>query len=119
MPSLPEGAFELFVTHLKRVFQFTDTRAKEAVNYFKHKVERAAFELMLSTISVANKIGVYMRLLNSPDHVILVYPYIAFMVGDEPGLKRMLSMKEGGNTKHFCIHCLYHNGGGFTILPYM
>jgi hypothetical protein len=58
---------------------------------------------------IIRALGVYLRLLNLPNHAILVHPYVVGVVGDEPGIKEMIGFRTGGCT-FFCTQCLFRNG---------
>jgi len=105
---IPKLSFseEELINHLVEVAGMNKTNAKEFYFYFQHLIDREYWKDVIDIISQANKYGVYMRVLGVPDKVLLVYPYIVAHVGDEPGQKRMLGMKEGNATR-FCIHCEY------------
>jgi hypothetical protein len=104
IPKLPI-AKNILVKHLMDKAKMNKTRAKIEVEVFLRLLDNEVWKLFMAPIIVANKDGIYLRLLNMQyKHAILVYPYFMHHIGDEPGQKRVCGMFEG-NANYFCIQC--------------
>ena len=120
LPKLPFSEAEL-VVHLTKFANYSSkTVAQDAINCFKITMQNAYWAMVLAPIREHNKegsavllfaimfiplyIGVFMRLLNTPDHAMKVHPYFHSFVGDEPGIKSTLGYLMCG-AKRFCIRC--------------
>ena len=102
---------ESLIKHLNEVKGFCKTKCEEIVKYFKKQVFFKFWELVLDSIKAASNRGILVKILGHEEPKIL-FPRIAFHIGDDPAQHDVAAIKCSGNVKHGCIRCMYNSREG-------
>jgi hypothetical protein len=102
---------ESLIKHLNEVKGFCKTKCEEIVKYFKKQVFFKFWELVLDSIKAVSNRGILVKILGHEEPKLL-FPRIAFHIGDDPAQHDVAAIKCSGNVKHGCIRCIYNSREG-------
>jgi hypothetical protein len=95
---------ELLTKHLVSKTTFCKSTAATAIKEHKRYLEREFWAMCFEPLRQYEQTGVKMYILGKGVRV--VFPILAYNVGDDPAQHRYCGVKEG-NALHACIYCNY------------
>jgi hypothetical protein len=109
--NLSEVSEESLILHLMEFAKLCKTTSEENVKYYKKQIVFKFWESAIESLKAAANRGMLVKILGHEEPKLL-FPRIAFIIGDDPAQHEVTGIKCGSNVKHGCIQCMYNSRSG-------